>query len=150
MPDDETPPFAPPGETAALHAPQAIFTPPDVGELITSSSTGNTYRIGAVIGEGAFGVVYECIDTWENELAVKVLKPRGTYEQVRDSAIAELEKLPTDEQERIGRWLKEELASERAWDSLFEGSADSLGRLAEEARADLAAGRATRLDPEQM
>ena len=73
---------------AAIPAP--VFTPPTEGELITSNATGNTYRIGRVIGEGSFGVVYECTDTWENELAVKILKPRGTYEQVRASAIAEL------------------------------------------------------------
>jgi len=78
---------------AAIPAP--VFTPPTEGELITSNATGNTYRIGRVIGEGSFGVVYECTDTWENELAVKILKPRGTYEQVRASAIAELEKLRT-------------------------------------------------------
>ena len=72
-----------------------VFTPPIEGELITSTSTGNTYRIGPVIGEGNFGVVYECTDTWENELAVKILKPQGTYEQIRDSAVAELAKLRT-------------------------------------------------------
>lgn len=79
----------------AVSVATAVFTPPSEGELITSTSTGNTYRIGPVIGEGNFGVVYECTDTWENELAIKVLKPLGTYEQVRDSAIAELEKLRT-------------------------------------------------------
>jgi eukaryotic-like serine/threonine-protein kinase len=72
-----------------------VFTPPTEGELITSTSTGNTYRIGRVIGEGSFGVVYECTDTWDNELAVKILKPRGTYEEVRGSAVAELQKLRT-------------------------------------------------------
>ena len=72
---------------------QPVFTPPTEGELITSTSTGNTYRIGRVIGEGSFGVVYECRDTWDNELAVKILKPRGTYLEVRGSAIAELQKL---------------------------------------------------------
>ncbi|MBK9616647.1 MAG: serine/threonine-protein kinase [Uliginosibacterium sp.] len=74
---------------------EPVFTPPTEGELITSTSTGNTYRIGRVIGEGSFGVVYECTDTWDNELAVKILKPRGTYEEVRDSAVAELQKLQT-------------------------------------------------------
>ena len=69
------------------------FTPPGDGELITSQDTGNTYRIGALIGEGSFGYVYECTDTWENELAVKILKPRGTYEKVRQDALAEFQKL---------------------------------------------------------
>ena len=70
-----------------------VFTPPVAGESITSTSTDNTYRIGSIIGEGSFGVVYECTDAWGNPLAVKILKPLGTYEQVRDNAIAELEKL---------------------------------------------------------
>jgi len=70
-----------------------MFTPPMEGELITSTCTGNTCRIGGVLGEGNFGMVYECTDTWENELAVKILKPRGTYEAVRENAIGELEKL---------------------------------------------------------
>jgi serine/threonine protein kinase len=69
------------------------FTPPESGELITSEGTGNTYRIGSLLGEGSFGYVYECTDTWENELAVKILKPRGTYEKVRQDALAEFRKL---------------------------------------------------------
>lgn len=70
-----------------------MFTPPAAGESITSSITGNTYWIGDKIGEGAFGIVFECKDSWDNELAVKVLKPRGTYEDVRGRAIHEFEKL---------------------------------------------------------
>ena len=35
---------------AVLPAPQ--FTPPNVGELVTSSDTGNTYTIGPGLGEG--------------------------------------------------------------------------------------------------
>lgn len=79
--------------THAVQLPTPVFTPPVEGELITSTDTNNTYRIGSIIGEGSFGVVYGCTDTWGNELAVKILKPRGTYDQVRDSAIAELQKL---------------------------------------------------------
>jgi serine/threonine-protein kinase len=70
-----------------------MFTPPTEGELITSTDTSNTYRIGKIIGEGSFGVVYECTDTWNNELAVKILKPLGTYDEIRNNAIAELQKL---------------------------------------------------------
>lgn len=51
--------------------------------------------MGAQIGEGSFGVVYECKDVWGNELAAKVLKPVGTYEKVRASAEAEFAKLVT-------------------------------------------------------
>jgi serine/threonine-protein kinase len=87
-PDPETQVAVAEGQTLV-----PVFTLPIEGESITSTSTDNTYRIGQVIGEGSFGVVYECTDTWGNPLAVKILKPLGTYEQVRDSAIAELEKL---------------------------------------------------------
>jgi serine/threonine protein kinase len=71
------------------------FIPPSPGEVITSMATGNTYTIGDKIGEGHFGVVYACTDVWNNNLAVKVLKPLDTYEVVRASAEAELAKLMT-------------------------------------------------------
>lgn len=93
LPQDQPQDLQLPAAAATEQLPVPVFTPPAKGELITSTDTGNTYRIGPVIGEGNFGVVYECTDTWENELAVKILKPRGTYEQVRENAIAELQKL---------------------------------------------------------
>lgn len=68
--------------------------PPAPGEIITSLLTRNTYMIGTVIGEGHFGVVYSCTDNWNNELAVKVLKPLGMpYERVKAAAEAEFVKL---------------------------------------------------------
>ncbi|MGD9946018.1 MAG: serine/threonine protein kinase, partial [Burkholderiaceae bacterium] len=60
---------------------------------ITSMMTGNTYTIGRVLGEGSFGTVYEATDVWLNELAVKVLKPHGTYEQIQQAAASEFQKL---------------------------------------------------------
>lgn len=72
---------------------EPIFTLPEEGTLITSEVTGNTYKIGKLIGQGNFSYVYECTDTWDNELAVKILKPLGTYEEIRGSTIAEFEKL---------------------------------------------------------
>jgi serine/threonine-protein kinase len=66
---------------------------PTKGEIITSLATGNSYTIGDQIGEGNFGVVYGCTDDWENELAVKVLKPIGTYEKVAAAAAQEFGKL---------------------------------------------------------
>jgi serine/threonine protein kinase len=71
------------------------FTPPVDGQRIISEMTGNTYTIGRVIGEGAFGTVYEATDVWLNELAVRVLKPLGTYEQIQQAAMAEFQKLLT-------------------------------------------------------
>lgn len=89
--DESTPLPHPPD--AASEDPVPVFTPPAAGELITSEATRNTYKIGELIGEGNFGYVYECTDTWDNELAVKILKPRGSYEQIRDSAVLEYQKL---------------------------------------------------------
>ena len=84
-----------PRESGELNQPveEQKFVAPKIGELITSTDTENTYRIGALIGEGNFGYVFQCTDTWNNELAVKILKPKGTYEQVRANAIAEFQKL---------------------------------------------------------
>lgn len=78
---------------ADSQVPLPMFTPPVEGENITSLITNNTYRIGAIIGSGNFGVVYECTDTWDNELAVKILKPQGTYEAIKLNAINEFQKL---------------------------------------------------------
>jgi serine/threonine-protein kinase len=91
IPTASSPPDAETSDVAT--AVQPVFTPPAPGELITSEATRNTYKIGSLIGEGNFGYVFECTDTWENELAVKILKPKGSYEQIRDSAILEYQKL---------------------------------------------------------
>lgn len=77
------------------HPPAKRFTLPSPGEVITSMATGNTYTIDEKIGEGNFGIVYACTDVWNNDLAVKVLKPLGTYDAVKASAEAELGKLMT-------------------------------------------------------
>jgi eukaryotic-like serine/threonine-protein kinase len=66
---------------------------PSCGETITSDRSGISYIIGEQIGEGHFGVVYQCTDSWGNELAAKILKPLGTYDEVREKAEAEFVKL---------------------------------------------------------
>jgi eukaryotic-like serine/threonine-protein kinase len=66
---------------------------PTTGEIITCLTTKNSYTIGNKIGEGSFGIVYSCRDVWENNLAVKVLKPIGTYEKVKKDAEEEFLKL---------------------------------------------------------
>ena len=66
---------------------------PIEGEAITSLMTGNTYTIGQRIGEGSFGIVYACQDVWNNDLAVKVLKPIGSYEKVKENAEGEFLRL---------------------------------------------------------
>lgn len=78
---------------APVATPSKQVIQPSVGEVITSLATGNTYTMGEKIGEGSFGVVYECKDVWQNDLAAKVLKPIGSYEKVRTAAEAEFFKL---------------------------------------------------------
>ena len=67
-----------------------------------------------------------------------------------DAAIAKLSELPLEEQDRIARWLLDELGDEEAWARRFATSQDALSKLAAEARADLAAGRAAELDPDTL
>jgi serine/threonine-protein kinase len=78
---------------APVATPPKRAVQPAVGEIITCLATGNTYTMGKKIGEGSFGVVYECKDVWQNDLAAKVLKPIGSYEKVRTAAEAEFFKL---------------------------------------------------------
>lgn len=82
-------------ETPAASIPEKRIVTPSPGEIITSLATGNIFTMGQKIGEGHFGIVYECMDQWNNTLAAKVLKPIGTYDAVRESAEAELVKLRT-------------------------------------------------------
>lgn len=69
------------------------FRFPRLGERILCQD--NEYVITGVLGQGAFGLVYECSDSWGNELAAKVLHPLGdrTYEQVRTEWAGELDRL---------------------------------------------------------
>jgi len=73
--------------------PAALVIPPNPGETVTSELTGNTYTMGEKIGEGFFGLVYSCVDIWENKLAVKVLKGTAPYAVIEAAAQAEFGKL---------------------------------------------------------
>lgn len=66
---------------------------PRKGEKIRCNVTKNVYTIDDKIGEGNFGVVYGCYDVWGNNLAVKVLKPKGTYQAIKSSCLKEFDKL---------------------------------------------------------
>jgi len=91
------PELAAPGSTEEpakeIEAPSKFVVEPASGELITSVTTKNTYKMGHRIGDGFFGVVYSCTDDWNNDLAAKILKPKNTYEKVKEAAATELEKL---------------------------------------------------------
>lgn len=68
------------------------FQPPQYGEQVECD--GRFYYLGAVIGQGHFGVVYECTDEWGNALVAKVLLPRSrTYEEIRGLWLGELTSL---------------------------------------------------------
>jgi serine/threonine-protein kinase len=56
---------------------------------------GHTYRIGTLLGTGAFGAVYSCTDEWGNDLVAKVLLPNRSYEDVKQSWLFELNQLVT-------------------------------------------------------
>ena len=66
-----------------------------------------------------------------------------------NAAVAKLASLPADEQDRIAQWLLDELRDEEHWARQFSASQDALSKLAAEARAERAAGRATELDPDK-
>jgi eukaryotic-like serine/threonine-protein kinase len=73
----------------------AIVVPPNPGETITSLLTNNTYTFGEKIGEGFFGLVFGCVDVWDNSLAVKVLKAKAPYEVIEKAGTDEFNKLMT-------------------------------------------------------
>ncbi|MBI3940969.1 MAG: hypothetical protein HY315_09045 [Acidobacteria bacterium] len=67
-----------------------------------------------------------------------------------DTAIAKLESLSVEEQDRLARWLLDELHDEELWANQFATSQDALSKLAAEARAERAAGKTTELDPDKL
>jgi hypothetical protein len=62
--------------------------------------------------------------------------------QLLEKALREVAKLPAPEQDALAAILLEELVSEQRWSKSFEKSQDVLAKLAEEALAEHAAGKA--------
>jgi serine/threonine-protein kinase len=74
--------------------PPLQITWPQPGEVIEHGR--NRYLVGELLGQGAFGCTYACIDQWNNSLVIKVHVPRGqTYQQVRQNWERELRSLFT-------------------------------------------------------
>lgn len=61
--------------------------------------------------------------------------------QLLEKVLSEVYKLPAEKQDFIATIILEELEDERRWDKAFAESQDLLAKLAEEARADIKAGR---------
>ncbi|HUG35300.1 MAG TPA: hypothetical protein VML54_00025 [Candidatus Limnocylindrales bacterium] len=66
------------------------------------------------------------------------------------AALAKLAELPAEEQDRIAQWLLDELDDDERWTRQFATSQDALSKLAAEARADRASGKAPELDPGEL
>ncbi len=69
-----------------------------------------------------------------------------------EKAVAQARALPKDEQDAIAAIMLQEMESERRWSALFADpkSAELLSRLADEALAEAKAGRARKLDVNEL
>ena len=67
-----------------------------------------------------------------------------------DAAVATLAALPPQEQDRIAKWLMQELPDEQLWGKRFIESQDALSKLATETRNELAAGKIAELQPDKL
>jgi hypothetical protein len=64
-----------------------------------------------------------------------------------EKALAEVARLPEDEQEAIAALILDEIAAERGWDERFANTQDQLGALVRLARAEVARGDVISGDP---
>ena len=60
------------------------------------------------------------------------------------------QRLPDTDQDALAALIIDEMASDRRWQEAFDGSADALDRLADEALAEYRAGETLPLDPDKM
>ena len=70
--------------------------------------------------------------------------------ELLERALAQLAKLPEQDQDAIAALILEEIEDERRWDESFARSADVLERLADEALAEYRAGKTKLLDPDEL
>jgi len=64
-----------------------------------------------------------------------------------EKALAEVARLPEEEQEAIAALILDEIAAERGWDQRFAKTQDQLGALVRSARAEVARGDVVPCDP---
>jgi hypothetical protein len=72
--------------------------------------------------------------------------------QLMEQAIQKARELPEPDQDAIASIMLQKIESEQRWEKLFSKpqSADVLSRLADEALAEVRAGRATQLDINEL
>lgn len=70
--------------------------------------------------------------------------------EMLDVAVAKLAALPPEEQDRIAKWLLQELPDEELWDRRLSETRDVLRELAAETRRARAAGEITELDADKL
>ena len=66
--------------------------------------------------------------------------------RVLEAALAEVAKLPADEQDILATLLLDEIKSEQRWSAAFAASQHTLKALADEALAEFKAGKTKALD----
>ncbi len=64
-----------------------------------------------------------------------------------EKALAEVARLPEEEQEVIATFILDEIAAERGWDERFAKTQDELGALMRSARAEVTRGDVVSFDP---
>jgi hypothetical protein len=64
-----------------------------------------------------------------------------------EKALAEVARLPEEEQEVIATLILDEIAAERGWRERFAKTQDQLGDFVRSARAEVARGNAVSCDP---
>ncbi len=67
-----------------------------------------------------------------------------------EQAVDALRSLPEDQQDAVAGFVLSEIQSDRKWSATSERHADSLRKLADEARADFENARTSELDPETL
>jgi hypothetical protein len=70
--------------------------------------------------------------------------------ELLQQVIAEIKKLPTDQQDAIATIILEELEDDRRWDESFARSPDLLAKLAADAMVEYRAGKTQELNPEAL
>jgi hypothetical protein len=72
--------------------------------------------------------------------------------QLMEQAFQKARQLPVSDQEAIAAIILQEIEAERRWEELFSRpeSADLLSRMADEALAGMKAGRARKLDIDEL